>query len=58
VKNTNPEGENVNPKFPDLGSYDRMAREGRMEARNGWMVMDNDQWDAKESSDGCGRANE
>jgi hypothetical protein len=29
-----------------------------MEARNGWMVKDNDQWDAKESPDGCGRAKE
>jgi hypothetical protein len=26
VKNTNPEGENINPKFPDLGSHDQMAR--------------------------------
>jgi hypothetical protein len=27
-----------------------------MEAKNGRMVKDNDQWDAKESSDGCSRA--
>jgi hypothetical protein len=29
-----------------------------MEARNGWMVKDNDQWDAKESPDGYGREKE
>jgi hypothetical protein len=29
-----------------------------MEARNGQMVKDNDQWDVKESPDGCGRVKE
>jgi hypothetical protein len=29
-----------------------------MEARNGRMVKDNDQWDAKDSPNGCGRVKE
>jgi hypothetical protein len=29
-----------------------------MEAKNGQMVKDNNQWDAKESPDGCGRMKE